>query len=219
MVALAIRADYGRSRFFNEDDSLRLATATINRGDSFAQQMATVGHEIDFEVTAGGDSISEVDLDHLSLEEEQTLPTREHKDHPEIGDVMPDCPDIPVPLTQSILGWLKVVYRRSRGFEIGTFDSSLVVTMMNRQARKWRHLALGYVSDIITLVHSFVMEVLQHIIPGNRHVRDRLSSLLSDQLRSSYAAALKHTEFLVSVELEGTPATHNHYFKDTLDKR
>ena len=98
MVALAIRADYGRAGFFNDNDSLRLATAAVNRGDSFAEKMATVGHEIDFEVTAGGGNISEVDLDHLSLEEEPTLPTREHRDHPDLGDMMPDCPDIPSPL-------------------------------------------------------------------------------------------------------------------------
>ena len=219
IVAFATRADYGRTDFFNEDDSLRLATATVNRGEVFAEDMANFGHEINFDAAEDVRHIKELDLDSLSLDELPTLPTRHVKNHLDIEDIVPDNAEILQPHDQDILGWLKSFYRRSRGFELGTFDSSLVATSMKRQARKWRDLALGYVSDVITLVHCFVVALLQHIVPGHRHVRDGVASLLFDQLRRRYENALKHTDFLLAVELEGTPATYNHYFRDTLDKR
>ena len=88
---------------------------------------------------------------------------------------------------------------------------------MKRQAVKWRDLALGYISDVITLVHSFVITILQHITP-NGHVWSGIKSLLMDDLNKKYQRAVDHAKFLLDVELEGIPATHNHYFNDALEK-
>jgi hypothetical protein len=92
----------------------------------------------------------------------------------------------------------------------------LAVTL-KRQSVKWRELALGYISDIITMVHAFVKDLLQHITP-NENVRMGIESLLMDELTKKYQNAMSHVNFLLDVELEGTPATHNHYFNDTLEK-
>ncbi|EEP79836.1 predicted protein [Uncinocarpus reesii 1704] len=60
-------------------------------------------------------------------------------------------------------------------------------------------------------------DVLNEITPDER-TRAGLESMLIDQLRNKYAAAISQTEFLLQVELESNPATHNHYFNDILGK-
>jgi hypothetical protein len=60
---------------------------------------------------------------------------------------------------------------------------------MQHQARKWQDLALGYISDVVTLVHSFIVKLLQHVVP-NQQVREGLISLLVDELRKRYQIAL-----------------------------
>lgn len=123
-----------------------------------------------------------------------------------------------MPEARDILYWLKSIHRESRGFELGTFSPAILAVSMQAQAHKWPNLALGYVSDMIALVHSFVIKLLKEIVP-NRHVREGLISLLVDGLKEKYLKALDHTSLLLKVELEGTPATYNHYFNDTLNKR
>lgn len=181
--------------------------------------MALYGHVINFETTINIPSIEEIDFESLDISESNTFTTRQVENHSDIEDLVTDCAELPHPHGQAILGWLKSVYRRSRGFELGTFDSSLLATTMKIQAEKWRQITLGYVSDMIALVHNFVIELLQHILPGNRQVTDNLAAVLYDHLRGRYEVALQHANFLLSVELEGTPATYNHYFQDTLEKR
>jgi hypothetical protein len=67
------------------------------------------------------------------------------------------------------------------------------------------------------MVHSFVTDLLKHITPSE-NVRVGIESLLMDELIKKYQTAVTHVRFLLDVELEGNPATHNHYFNDTLRK-
>jgi len=89
---------------------------------------------------------------------------------------------------------------------------------MHRQAKKWKDLALGYVSDVISLVQSFVVKLLEYLLPEHPRIRDGLHSLLIDDLRGRYKDTLNHAKFLLDVELGGIPATYNHHFNETLEK-
>ena len=228
IASAAARADYGLAAFFEKDKNLRLATAAVNRGAAFASTMAEWGHKLNFHDSNDVEAIldeelSEVldeDLNELpdEEEEEESVTVRLVPDHLDICDMLPKNATIPKPNGSDIFAWLKSVYMESRGFELGTFASSILAVTMQKQAQKWRDLAYGYVNDIITLVHSFVLALLDHVVP-NRHVQGGLRSLLVDDLRSRYRAAIDHTTFLLDVELDGAPATYNHYFNDTLGKR
>ena len=46
---------------------------------------------------------------------------------------------------------------RARGFEFVTFDVSLLPIIWKKQSSNWEALALGYVNDIISLVHSITV--------------------------------------------------------------
>ena len=222
IAACASRADYGRTEFFRKDENLRLATATVNRGKTFANAMSENGHDFEFKPSEDMKDVEDIDeLDFnvitIMMDDDTTVAVRHVQDHPDIRGVVQQSSATSKPRKQNILVWLKSVYRQSRGFELGTFASSILVVAMQQQARKWQDIALGYINDVISLVHSFVLALLEYIVP-NQCVRRGLSLLLIDELRARYQSALAQTKFLLMVELEGTPATYNHYFNDTLDK-
>ena len=181
--------------------------------------MAQWGHRFNFcnsEQTL--EAVLDEDFSELSIGEEEPIIVRLVSDHPDICDILPKNVTIPKPNGSDILAWLKSVYVVSRGFELGTFASSILAVTMQNQAQKWRDLAYGYVNDVVNLVRLFVLALLDHVVP-TRHVQEGLQSLLLDDLRSRYQAAVDQTTFLLDVELNGTPATYNHYFNDTLGKR
>ncbi|KAF2736480.1 dynamin GTPase [Polyplosphaeria fusca] len=142
---------------------------------------------------------------------------RMEDDHIDIQDVVHKNTRVSLRNSEEIFLWLKKEYRESRGFELGTFDASLLSVTMKQQAAKWRDLALGYISDIISLVHSFILGVLDYVTPNDR-VREGIRTYLLDEITKMYQHAMSQTEFLVSVELDGTPATYNRYFNETLEK-
>ena len=80
---------------------------------------------------------------------------------------------------------------------------------IKRQSVKWKELALGNISDIMTLVYTFVVDLLRVVCPVRR-VQRGILSLLMDRLMEKYKSATSHVEFLLEIELDGTPATLNH---------
>ncbi|KAI0448815.1 dynamin GTPase [Xylaria acuta] len=223
-AAAAARADYGQLSLF-DDKMLCLATCAVNRGEEFALLMGTSGHRFGFDDSDSTRDIadlepeaSEMDLNDLTIEDSSPRSNaRSVPNHADIEDILHDAAaTVSAPCDHDILAWLKSVYRRSRGFEIGTFDDKLLAVAMRAQAVKWYDLALGYISDIIAIVHSFISLLLGHIVATDR-VRRGIMALI-EELRAKYQGALEHTNFLLKVELEGKPATLNHYFNENLSK-
>lgn len=121
------------------------------------------------------------------------------------------------PSEDNILDWIEKLYRTSRGFEIGTFNPSLVATIIKKQSAKWAGLALGYISGIIAMIHYFIVKVLEKVCPDDR-VRGNLLSILVDDLTDKYRDAVERVKFLLHVERIGTPMTLNEYLQENLDK-
>jgi hypothetical protein len=90
--------------------------------------------------------------------------------------------------------------------------------ILKDEAANWGYLAHGFISDIIALMHNFIVKVLQQIAPSRR-VSDGIKSLLLDNLNKMYQDAIDHTQFLLNIKLNGTPATYNHYFNKNLQKQ
>ena len=116
-----------------------------------------------------------------------------------------------------ITKWLKKIYKNSRGFELGTFDPALLSTVWKEQSTNWDAIAMGYIEDIISLVHRFTVELLSKICQ-DEHVRRGLNSALLEKLMERYKKSIDHTNFVLTVERYGTPMTSNHYFADSLGK-
>ena len=143
---------------------------------------------------------------------------RYEKDHAELEELTQDDSQIPLPNVLGIKQWLEDVYKDSRGFELGTFDASLLPIIWKKQTANWEPLALGYVKDIVSMVHSFTVDLLAKICKDPR-ARQGLHAVLLDQLTERYKKSIDHTKFVLAVERFGTPLTTNHYFADNLEKR
>ena len=143
---------------------------------------------------------------------------RYEKNHVDLEDITQENSLISLPRTSGIKQWLEEVYKSSRGFELGTFDASLLPIVWRKQSANWESLALGYVEDIVSLVHSFTVDLLAKICKDPQ-ARQALQLVLLDHLTDRYKRSIDHTKFLLTVERSGTPMTMNHYFADNLEKR
>lgn len=122
---------------------------------------------------------------------------------------------IPANPEKGIMDWLEKVYRNSRGFEMGTFHSSLIQIMWKKQSSKWENLALGYTSDIVSITHTYICDLLKETCADDR-LRAGLLSVMMEKLTERYRKAIDQTEFILQVER--IPLTVNHYFADNLEK-
>lgn len=240
-VVDALGTNYGRHRMFHDRPSLRLVTTAVNRSEAMATMFAKTGHTFHFQgrstsdakpdEDAGSDNSADGDEQEQDEEEQddeeqvsqrpsgqrKTKAVRQFLTRTAIDDLLPNTLDVSEPQRGEILDWLRNIHRDSRGFEIGTVNPTLLATIMREQSCKWEHIALGYVTDVIALTHTFVNDLLHEVCPSRR-VREGILSLLMDQLCARYKTAIKHVEFLLEVDLQGTPSTLNHYFNDNLQK-
>lgn len=152
-----------------------------------------------------------------SDDEHNSTPSRKVNGCSEIKDVLHDCVLIRSCQTQGILSWIENIYRESRGFEIGTFNSSILSSVLKKQSVKWPPLAEGYICDIISIVHNFTSKAL-NISCGDQRLGQRILSFLLDDLMDKYRQGLSKTEFLLQIKREGTPMTQNHYLNSNLQK-
>jgi hypothetical protein len=219
IVDCALSANYVGSDWFDEYPSLRFATEVVNRNESVEKTLAKHGHSYRFSTT----STSEEQLEALEIEDwkEKKLKKpilRFQDDFDELEELTACWDEIDDEPGSNIMSWLTEVYKTSRGFELGTFDSSLLAMTMKTQSSNWEVIALCYIADLINMAHKFIKVLLVLVCP-DRRVQGGLQSVLMDELFAKYQEALDHVRFLLNVERCGTPSTLNHYFNDNLQKR
>jgi hypothetical protein len=74
-----------------------------------------------------------------------------------------------------------------------------------------------YLSDIIIYVHDFICKLMEHVCQEER-TRSGLMAILLERFIDQYKVAIKHVDFLLEVELDGTPLTKNPSFQENLHK-
>jgi hypothetical protein len=225
IVTAALSADYVGDDCFDERPILRFATEVVNRNEVLAKTLQEHGHSFVFDDDAksassssprGSPSTENVGQENRTEDENKILVRFE--DDPEGLEELPDGENMISGQPQAdIFKWLTKVYKTSRGFELGTFDGSLLAMTMKTQSAKWEPIAMSYIKDIIAMAHRFIRDLLRMVCPDPR-VREALMSVLTDELLVKYKAVLDFVQFLLHVERKGTPATLNHYFADNLEK-
>jgi hypothetical protein len=206
--------NYGANDCFDETQELRLATLVVNRNDEFANDMEKRGNLRQSETD---DESSGPVMASNSEDEGKTIYSRKLDPRSDLEDILPQPAEVPEP-PPSITEWLNRVYAESRGFELGSFIPTLLATTMKKQSTKWPTLAEGYIGDVITIVHTFVLKTLEYACP-NRMVRETLLPRVMDDLLDKYTQALERVRFLSQIELSGTPITVNDYFIENLQTR
>ncbi|KAK4690543.1 hypothetical protein P7C71_g6269, partial [Lecanoromycetidae sp. Uapishka_2] len=218
-ASLALEAHYGADDVFDKFPSLKLATAVVDRNSIFNDDVWKKGHAMTFDGGNPGENPVATDKVHDdSSSEGKTLSSvRYTENRPGIDDILHEDRKIEEPQSTGTIPWLEKVYRTYRGFELGTFDASLLPIILKKQSSKWDDLALGYISDIVSLVHDFIVTLLSAMCEDQR-VRNGPTSVLMDGLIERYTNSIKHGKFILHVERVGTPLTTNHYFADNLEK-
>jgi hypothetical protein len=221
LVSLAIGATHGADGAFESNPALRIAPAAVARMKAFEDDMGNFGHTYSFMaehiIGSSAAPLTFVEDDEQELSE-QVFGVRQEGDPEDLLDVLHPQEYLSYPHSGAIKSWLVEVFQGNRGFELGTFNASILATAMKKQCSKWTPISMGFVSDIIVMVHSFIHSALAAVC-SDRNVCDTLINKLSDELIRRYQKALAHTRFLLEVENGDTPMTLNHYFNENLQKR
>lgn len=140
--------------------------------------------------------------------------TPEERD--ELGDIM--IPPRPFPAAQgNITEWIRQVYVRSRGLDLGTFNPNFVSVAFAEQSRKWHLLTWGYMNNCIITVHRFIAATLRSVWPENQG-RDKLWAAIIGDLVKKYKVAMDQADLLIEVERRKQPYTLNPQFAKALSK-
>lgn len=224
LTSYGLSSNYGTDNIFNSHPDLCLATLVMNHHTLFTDNLSIWAHEYKFKTEAdinnsNGDQVDnfEEEDEHLANEPTKSIMTRKTANMEDLAEVLHECTKEIPPKDGEIYKWLTKVFRSSHGFEMGTFNPSLLATTMRKQSAKWANFTLGYISDIITIVHQFILTAL-NVACVDQHVCHRLKARLMDSLLSKYQDAIKQVSFILDIERNGTPLTLNHYFNDSLQQ-
>lgn len=229
LVSHALDAYYGRDAVFASHDELRLATVIKELQEDFSTTMRLEGHTRDFgrsknrervgtsyivnQTGSGDDS----DLESSPSQESRLLLTVDSERRSELRRTLLNLEkpmDIP---RDNIDTWIRREYDRSKGFEIGTINPSLLPALYHEQMKYWRYYTMEHIDRVIEATHSFVFSLLRHVCP-DAAIRDRLWARLLGPLLLSYDKAIAHAKLLLEIEELGNMRTLNHYFAVTLKK-
>lgn len=234
VTSLALNANYVGSDWFDQFPSLRFATAVVNRNDMLARVIDRFGHSYDLNADtsesgpqvngpeegypAPSDDPDPMETGHSKESQGEVARSRTTIGHPDLIDLTVEQENYTTNVKSNTREWLTAVYRSSRGFELGTFDASILAMTMKTQSSKWEAIALGYISDVVNMAHMFVLKLLELLCPNPR-ICDELMSVLHEELMTTYKKACDHAKFLLRVERTNVPVTLNHYFNENLEKR
>ncbi|KAL8883554.1 MAG: hypothetical protein Q9205_002223 [Flavoplaca limonia] len=229
LTSHALDAYYGRDAVFASHDELRLATVIKELQEDFSTTMRLKGHTREFWRSKNGGLVGanrvvnqtepsdDSDLENLPRQESRLLLTVDSERRSELRRTLSNLKkpmDIP---RDNIDTWIRREYNRSKGFEIGTINPSLLPALYHEQIRYWRYHTMEHIDRVIEATHSFIFSLLRHVCPDVA-IRDRLWARLLGPLLLSYDKAIAHAKLLLEIEELGNMRTLNHYFAVTLKK-
>ncbi|OKO92891.1 Interferon-induced GTP-binding protein MxA [Penicillium subrubescens] len=118
--------------------------------------------------------------------------------------------------SENIYDWIRRCYLESRGSELpGTVNPVVLENMFRQQSSPWEKIALRYLENVASSVHSFNKETLSSILPDD-DIREKLWGILSPPEQETYRKAHDQLLNIVNDERDGVLQTVNHYYADTL---
>ena len=221
ITSRAIDAYYGRDQCF-EDDAFRLATNVMTMNKTFSDALARKGGTRKFRSTpsendttaAARESKGAGSETYTSSADGLRTPTTPDnsagnqllREYPELRILM--SPPISAPATpkQDIMPWITKQYERSKGFEIGTLNPSLLPSLFAEQSHSWKYFASRHVENVVQTIHHFNHKALQ-LCCKDTALSKKLWGRLSQLLLPRYKKALDQVIFLISVEQQGNLLT------------
>jgi hypothetical protein len=214
--AKALSGNYTSSDLFDKAKLARLATTVLTRNEQFQHDMIRFGHVYAFqpnETDFSGQHQLTDQSGTSNAQQETQLCTRQIDTHLEVNDILFESKVFSEPDREDILRWLEDEYNGLRAFELGTLNTYLVPHAMKKQSSRWEEIALGYISDIITAVSMFMVDILTDLCPNPR-MSHGLMAIISDELYAHFQKAIDHTQFQVDNERSDTLMTLQQSFTD-----
>ncbi|CAG9950824.1 unnamed protein product [Clonostachys rosea f. rosea IK726] len=209
----ALNGYYAGEAVFKQNPDLKLITKMIQLNEDFANVFWKCGHHRHFR------SIWEDEGESLLGQGAQASIFDMPNDvYDELNDIIDTVYECPRPLRGPMTELVQEMYNSSRGPELGTFNGTVLASVFDIASQKWEPLVMSYTSKAILLVHDYIFKVLQELCPDNT-VKKQLWGHLIDELRDQYKRAMGHARFLLEIERSSWPATYNHYFNATLQKK
>ncbi|CCC11392.1 hypothetical protein SMACR_02050 [Sordaria macrospora] len=231
IVRAALEANYSTHSVFDEH-SVRLITKVVGIIDTFNNRMRRKGHTYSFVKVETGDSdddsASKVDdseqEDDSDSEDEYEAAQSNDAHYTIVGELFPELESIINIVEQPEFAvkddnrdWIRSMYLKSRGIELGTFSPIVLASAFRDQTTKWGPMTEYYISDIIIGIHTFILSVLKTICADGK-LFEAIKSIIMDDLLARYVNSMNYAKFLVQVEREKKPYTVNHYFSSNLQK-
>jgi hypothetical protein len=228
LVVEAIDAYCGRDQCFEDDDDFRLATNVMEMNQAFSKTIRRRGYTRSFRRNSDHVVTEQGGHSETSTSESEPTPNSSPslsdagnsgtlQEYPKLKTLPLQSEDISGKVETDIMRWITKKYNRSKGFEIGTLNPSLLPSLFSEQSQMWEYYANFHVKEVIQKIHIFNYKALRHCCK-DRIISDRLWTVLSKLLLPSYEEALNQVTFLVRVEQSGNLMTLNHYFADNLRK-
>ncbi|KAL2136255.1 hypothetical protein VTI74DRAFT_4688 [Chaetomium olivicolor] len=223
LVRAGLEAQYASHAAFARGD-LRLITRVVNLADVFndrfkskaalrlfekqgavSTQEAIIDYGGDYERVNEGTDEEE---NEWSDGENDTVCWEEDIDQdefPELTNIINREYDIKDP-EQNIMEWLKTLYLRSRGMDLGAFSSAVWTTAWKEQSSKWSKISKAFIHRVVLAIHRFINAAI-HLVCIDPVVREELWSAILDELLRRYETGMKAVDFLVSTERDTKPYT------------
>lgn len=90
--------------------------------------------------------------------------------------------------------------------------------IFKEQSKRWKDIVLSHVRDTIVIVHQFIEKLLDHVFVDKQVKEELYNNVLLEKLQDSYKKAMDHAQFLLQIELDGTPVTYNQFFNMATEK-
>ncbi|KAF5536863.1 dynamin family [Fusarium mexicanum] len=234
-VRSALSADYNASTIFENED-LRLITQVVNITEAFCHEFHERGHSRNFETPRhiqkiadegwdsedkSNDAEGEEDLAVLShiqlilaLVDISNVDRCTEQELIELGNIISSPVSVSAP-GNNMAKWIKSVYLRSRGLDLGTFNAHLVSAAFAEQSRKWKAITGNYMNRVILTVHRFIKFILSKIC-RDQDIYQKLWREILTSLLPGYRRALEQVELLIHVDQQKQPYTLNKRFNESL---
>ena len=132
LVSQALAANYGSDDLFEGQKKLRIAPAATNRMAIFSDDMGKRGEVHAFSVEQPQYNTGKPQCDTA-----KTFGCRRENDIDELVDILWPQKTLEAPKRGDITKWLGQIYQGNRGFELGTFNPTILATAMKKQSTKW----------------------------------------------------------------------------------
>lgn len=116
----------------------------------------------------------------------------------------------------NIYDWIERYYLESRGSELpGTVNPMVLQNMFRQQSSPWEKIAVKYLENISSAVHSYNGTILAEILPDD-DMREKLRGIISSREQETYNQAHEQLLKILNDERGGILQTVNHYYADSL---